>query len=612
MVLICMLTISSQAGAIYTDTLKIFPFDPVVVTGTRTAASRHDLPISITVISEIVMQEQNETPLLDLVVENVPGLFVTKRTNLGYGMSSGSGGQISMRGIGGFPNTQVLVLIDGRPDIMGLFGHPLGDAYFTGNVRKIEVLRGPASLLYGSNAMGGAINIITEHQAEPGYHLRLPLRLGSYNLRQLSLQQSFEHENWGISVTTGALASEGYRTDGRDDYTSNNGTIEAHWQVNKTLRSVVNAYCSNLELYDPGRTDNPYTNHRYDLKRRGGDLTVNHTLAKFSSDLKVHYNFGHHNINDPNKYLSDDNTTGLILTETYRRSEKLRMMIGIDLRQYGGRAWLDSAWKKHAVSEQSLVTQFNQRFFSFINFDGGLRYTYHSIVGTEWIPALGMALHLPNAWHVKGQFAKGYRNPTINELYLFTPSTTDLKPEISTNLEFIIEKEIIGRLATTLSIYRTRADNLIEKAMISGRPLYQNKGETLFEGVEWEGQAFIVRNLSASWTMSINSASRKVSGMPGQKFDLSLRYNPFSKLRLTLQSQWINNLYGVENPYSYGSPVYKRLNGYGLLNWRGSFEFNRYVDIAAEIENLTDTNYETMYHYPLPGRTFWIGITLKY
>ncbi len=612
-VLMVLLVIAEKMpAAVYTDTLKVFPFDPVVVTGSRTAANRHDLPLAITVIPENVIEEQDDAPLLDLVAENVPGLFVTKRTNLGYGVSSGSGGQISMRGLGGFPNTQVLVLIDGRPDIMGLFGHPLGDVYLSGNVRKIEVLRGPASLLYGSNAMGGAINIITDHQAPSGYHVRLPMRFGSQNSRQMNLHQSFERNNWGASATTGMSASDGYRTDGRDDYFSQNGTFETHWQAFKNFKAVVNAYFTNLELYDPGTTDNPYTDHRYNIKRRGGDLTFNHETVGLVSDLKLHYNYGHHDINDPNKYLSDDHTTGLILTETYRRSEKNRIMLGVDLRQYGGRAWLDSTWNKHTVSEQSLVTQFNQCIFSFINIDGGLRYTNHSVAGSEWIPALGLAFHLPAAWHLKAQYAKGYRVPTINELYLFTPSTTDLRPEISTNLEVVVEKEIAGRLSTSLAVYQTKAENLIEKAFVSGRPVYQNKGEIVLKGMEWEGQVFIGRNLAASWTMSVSSASRTVSAMPGQKMDVSLRYYPVRKLYLTLQNQWVNNLYGVENPYGYGSPVYKRLDGYCLLNWRGSWELNRYVVLNAEVENLTDVEYETMYHYPLPGRTFWMGITLKY
>jgi len=153
---------------------------------------------------------------------------------------------------------------------------------------------------------------------------------------------------------------------------------------------------------------------------------------------------------------------------------------------------------------------------------------------------------------------------------------------------------------------------LIEKGWVSGMPIYQNRGEVVLKGIEWEGQLIITSNFSTSWTMSVNTASQKVSGNPGQKCDLGLRWNPTEKLHLTLQSQWINNLYSLANPYSYGQPVYKRLNGYWLLNWRGNYVINQFIDLSAEIENLTNVEYETMYHYPLPGRNFWIGITLKY
>jgi iron complex outermembrane receptor protein len=120
---------------------------------------------------------------------------------------------------------------------------------------------------------------------------------GSQNSRQMNLNQSFEGI-MGASATTGMSASDGYRTDGRDDYFSQNGTFEAHWQAFRNFKAVANAYFTNLELYDPGTTDNPYTDHRYNIKRRGGDLTFNHETVGLVSDLKLHYNYGHHDIND--------------------------------------------------------------------------------------------------------------------------------------------------------------------------------------------------------------------------------------------------------------------------------------------------------------------------
>ena len=92
---------------------------------------------------------------------------------MGYGVSTGGSGQMSMRGIGGpaqagLPTTGLLVLIDGHPQYMGLMGHPIADAYQSMLVERVEVVRGPASVLYGSNAMGGVVNIVTRHMAQDG------------------------------------------------------------------------------------------------------------------------------------------------------------------------------------------------------------------------------------------------------------------------------------------------------------------------------------------------------------------------------------------------------------------------------------------------------------
>lgn len=95
---------------------------------------------------------------------------------MGYGVSNGAAGGISLRGIGGSPTTGLLVLIDGHPQYMGLMGHPIADAYQSMLAEKVEVVRGPASVLYGSNAMGGVINIVTRRQREDG--VRTGVRLG--------------------------------------------------------------------------------------------------------------------------------------------------------------------------------------------------------------------------------------------------------------------------------------------------------------------------------------------------------------------------------------------------------------------------------------------------
>ncbi|NJK95347.1 MAG: TonB-dependent receptor plug domain-containing protein [Bacteroidales bacterium] len=146
------------------DSLSSHNLDEVVVTATKTLVSRNNVAYSVSVVNEQNIEQSSESALLPVLAENVPGLFVTERGITGFGVANGSAGQISIRGIGGSPSTQVLVLLNGNPQFMGLMGHPLPDSYIASDAQRVEIIRGPASTLYGSNAMGGVINIITREQ----------------------------------------------------------------------------------------------------------------------------------------------------------------------------------------------------------------------------------------------------------------------------------------------------------------------------------------------------------------------------------------------------------------------------------------------------------------
>ena len=134
--------------------------DEVVVTGTRNETDAAQLSATVSVIDRKQIEQANTPSLLPILTEQVPGLFVSSRGIMGYGVSGGAAGEINLRGISG-SSGRLMVLIDGHPQYMGLMGHPIADAYQALMAEKVEVLRGPASVLYGSNAMGGVINIIT-------------------------------------------------------------------------------------------------------------------------------------------------------------------------------------------------------------------------------------------------------------------------------------------------------------------------------------------------------------------------------------------------------------------------------------------------------------------
>lgn len=159
---------AQEAGALR-DTLseKKYSIDEVVVTGTRNATDVRHLSQTVSVVNREKIEQTMRPSLLPVLTENVPGLFTTSRGVMGYGVSGGAAGGISLRGLSG-GSARLMVLIDGHPQYAGIFGHPIADAYQSLLADKVEVLRGPASVLYGSNAMGGVINIVTRRMHEDG------------------------------------------------------------------------------------------------------------------------------------------------------------------------------------------------------------------------------------------------------------------------------------------------------------------------------------------------------------------------------------------------------------------------------------------------------------
>ena len=177
------------------DTMTI---EEVIVTGTKVAVSRNNVSVTVTVVDEKEIEESSESALLPVLTERVPGLFVTERGITGFGVATGSAGQITIRGIGGSPNTQVLVLLNGNPQYMGIFGHPLPDAYVASDVERVEVIRGPASNLYGSNAMGGVINIITKKQKKDGFKANARVMYGSYNTQKYMVNGGYKKKKFNV------------------------------------------------------------------------------------------------------------------------------------------------------------------------------------------------------------------------------------------------------------------------------------------------------------------------------------------------------------------------------------------------------------------------------
>ena len=154
------------------DSTRVYNINEVVVTGSRSETDVRHLSQTVSIVGRDLIENAMQPSLLPVLTEHVPGLFVTSRGIMGYGVSNGAAGGISLRGLSG-GSGRLMVMIDGHPQYAGIFGHPISDAYQSFLAERVEVLRGPASVLYGSNAMGGVVNIVTRKMQEDGVTMQV-------------------------------------------------------------------------------------------------------------------------------------------------------------------------------------------------------------------------------------------------------------------------------------------------------------------------------------------------------------------------------------------------------------------------------------------------------
>ena len=158
---------------------------------------------------------------------------MTERGVTGFGVADGAAGQISIRGVGGSPTTGVLMLIDGHPQFMGIMGHPLPDSYVASDAERVEVIRGPASILYGSNAMGGVINIITKKQAVDGARGNARLSYGSFNTQKYMVSGGYKKNKFSVFASGNHDRTDGHREN--SDFKIKNGYVKLGYDLSSRI-----------------------------------------------------------------------------------------------------------------------------------------------------------------------------------------------------------------------------------------------------------------------------------------------------------------------------------------------------------------------------------------
>lgn len=606
------------------DVSKTYTIGEVVVTGTRNETDVRHLSQTVSVVNRAKIEQSMQPSLLPVLTEQVPGLFTTSRGVMGYGVSGGAAGGISLRGLSG-GSARLMVLIDGHPQYAGIFGHPIADAYQTLLADKVEVLRGPASVLYGSNAMGGVINIVTRRMHEDGVRTDLHTGYGSYNTLETELTNRIRKGRFS-SVISGSYN----RTDGHREnmpFEQYGGYAKLGYELTDNWNTYADVNVTHFNATYPGPVSAPLLEGDQRITRGVASFALENRYERTSGALSFFYNWGDHWINDgytPSKgehpkeerFNSFDDMMGVSLYQSTQFFKGNRITLGFDWFRYGGEAWNEFIKGENIGTRQEIVDKhenevagyvdFRQDIGTWLTFNTGLRVDHHSRVGTEWVPQAGLAFHLPHSMELKASATKGFRYPILREMYMFRPQNPDLKPESMWNYELAFSQRLLdGRLSYGVNLFYIDGKNLI---MTLPNPngsgmLNQNSGEIDNTGIELQAAWRINRLWSVDANYSFLHMKNPVLAAPEHKLYAGAAFSQ-GRWSVSTGLQYIAGLYTAVNPDT--------TEDFVLWNLRASFRAAKWLDIWARGENLLAQKYEINAGYPMPRATVMGGFNIKF
>jgi len=595
----------------------------VVISANRQVQARNDSSAANTVFTRDDIDRLQPTSLSDLL-SRVPGVQVAP-----------TGGRGSLPGIylRGTKSAQSLVLVDGQR-IANTTSGDSGLQYLNvDQIERVEVLRGSRSVMYGSDAIGGVIQVFTRRNAEQGLQPRLKLEFGNRRTwqRSLGLAGGDEHtrfnlgasldETAGINSTRASFPSDG----DHDAYRNQSLSLNLSHSFSDALEAGFNL------LDNRGKSEYDNSFGRYDVasgqtlgQKPYTDYTVSSASGYLDATLNAHWQsrleLGHSENRDTKRdTLSDD----FSVFNTYRDSinwqndltldEHNSLILGGDWyedRFHGSTAFSEnSRWNRAAFVQH----RFHSEWFST---ELGLRRDQNQQFGAQnsWSGTLTLPINPDN--DVLLSYSEGFRAPTFNDLYYPDThySNPNLQPETSKSYELQWRSQLSDSTRLEASLYRTDLSDAIILDS-TGKP--QNVASARINGMEaalkqelfgWQGSLGLSiidpRDRSTGYTLA-RRARRTLS------LDLDRQFDQFG-----VGASW----QAISSSYDDADNT-QRLGGYALLGLRGSWAINRQVALSLKVDNLLDRSYvRARYSYDDPafmnnqdyreeGRTWLFGVT---
>ncbi len=595
----------------------IYQTDDIVVTGTRSKRLIKDSPVS----TEVIHADE----IINLGAKNV-GEVLEERAGIIITQDGARGGILSAQ-LQGLKDEHTLILVDGVPVIGRIAGQLDLSRLSVQNIQRIEIVKGAASSLYGSEAVGGVVHIITK-DPEDRFDYFANGSVGSFEARNARIDLSLASKKTSALLTGDVRQADGYDL----DPTTANTTVDAfnNYSLFSKLKYKVSDYYS-IQL------SGEYFNQRqagFDGGERITDTRTWYLNASNDWILENQSNFKFRLYHTSFDKAIDRAGTYVKNIETLSRAEFVyNRVIDKHILTIGGEGsynWLQSnrvETGEKVVKNLSMYLQ-DELLFKLIEFNVGLRVDYHSEFQWHLSPKIGFLLKPTNDFRIRGSFGNGFRAPNFIELYLdldhsgltsqpyIAYGNPNLQPETSRSLNFGLEYHFSQNTIIKANMFYNHVDNMINSEFLFQNSdgiqyyTYENISEGKTQGFEFDSifRFWTHYRLTAGYafTETLDLANDKpFYNRPKHsgrlKFDWDFRGFGFSgNLRWRyIGERLMVNIQGEEIIASW----------YALWNTRLLQRIYKPLSVFVEVNNIFD--YQNRDYVALPGRVIFVGIEIN-
>jgi outer membrane receptor for ferrienterochelin and colicins len=595
----------------------IYDLNDIVVTGTRTRRLIKDSPVA----TEVIHADEIE----NLGAENV-GEVLEERAGIIITQDGARGGLLSAQ-LQGLNDNHTLVLVDGAPIIGRIAGKLDLSRISVQNIDRIEIVKGAASSLYGSEAVGGVINIITK-DPEEALTYSGNFNLGSFEARNAKGDFSVARNKTSLLFSTEAHRADGYDLDpSTENTTSDDYNNFSIFSKIKYKSSETYALQANGQFFSQRQ-------HGFDGGERTTDTRSWYVNVNNQWDLNNHSSFKFRLYHTSYTKEIDRADVYVENIESLSRGEFIynRVLLNHILTAGGERSYnllqsnrLESGEK--SVNNFSFYIQ-DEIFYQWIEFNLGIRADFHSEFNWYYSPKIGFLLKPNDTFRVRGSYSYGFRAPDFIELYLdldhsglssqpyVAYGNSRLQPETSRSLNLGFEYHYSAQTILKVNLFQNHLDNMINSLFLYQNTdgiqyyTYENLAEAKTEGFEFDGIVKFWNNyrLTGGYTYT-------------ETFDLA-RDEPFfnrPKHSARVKFDWNYSNLGFSGNLRWryiGKRLFINLQGeqttapwYATWNTRLRQTIYQPFSVYFEVTNLFD--YQNRNFVALPGRLIFVGIELN-